>query len=129
VVAQRRTGCAHSQQLIWQLFNAIEKGFIAAGDSDLAFLDGMWNVFLFTEVTYFVSCAYETGNDGQGSSDWSVGSTTRSAISVIELLSFALVTVPYTIEWKIDMDRPTDTHRHLSHLIGVRLFYLTCPAR
>lgn len=26
------------------------------------------------------------------------------------------------IEWKVDMDRPTDTHRHLSHLIGVRFF-------
>lgn len=33
-------GCAHAQQLIWQLFNAIEKGFEAAGDTDTAFLDG-----------------------------------------------------------------------------------------
>lgn len=23
------------------------------------------------------------------------------------------------IEWKVDMDSPTDTHRHLSHLIGL----------
>ena len=23
------------------------------------------------------------------------------------------------LEWKVDMDSPTDTHRHLSHLIGV----------
>ena len=23
------------------------------------------------------------------------------------------------VEWKIDMDSPTDTHRHLSHLIGL----------
>lgn len=23
------------------------------------------------------------------------------------------------LEWKIDMDSPTDTHRHLSHLIGL----------
>lgn len=33
-------GCAHAQQLIWQLFNAIEKGFDASGDTDTAFLAG-----------------------------------------------------------------------------------------
>jgi alpha-L-fucosidase 2 len=33
-------GCAHAQQMIWQLFNAIEKGFAASGDTDTAFLDG-----------------------------------------------------------------------------------------
>ncbi|PSR78035.1 hypothetical protein PHLCEN_2v7598 [Hermanssonia centrifuga] len=27
--------------------------------------------------------------------------------------------VPITLEWKVDMDSPTDTHRHLSHLIGL----------
>ncbi|RDB26766.1 putative alpha-fucosidase A [Hypsizygus marmoreus] len=32
-------GCAHAQQMIWQLFNAIEKGFAASGDTDTAFLD------------------------------------------------------------------------------------------
>ncbi|KIY52195.1 glycoside hydrolase family 95 protein [Fistulina hepatica ATCC 64428] len=32
-------GCAHSQQLIWQLFNAVEKGFAASGDNDTAFLE------------------------------------------------------------------------------------------
>ncbi|CCO35335.1 hypothetical protein BN14_09452 [Rhizoctonia solani AG-1 IB] len=31
-------GCAHSQQVIWQLFNAVEKGFEASGDQDIAFL-------------------------------------------------------------------------------------------
>ncbi|KIJ56403.1 glycoside hydrolase family 95 protein [Sphaerobolus stellatus SS14] len=31
-------GCAHAQQLIWMLFNAIEKGFSASGDTDTAFL-------------------------------------------------------------------------------------------
>jgi len=31
-------GCAHAQQLIWQLFNAVEKGFAASGDTDQAFL-------------------------------------------------------------------------------------------
>ncbi|KAG9075804.1 hypothetical protein FS749_012490 [Ceratobasidium sp. UAMH 11750] len=31
-------GCSHSQQLVWQLFEAVEKGFTASGDSDKAFL-------------------------------------------------------------------------------------------
>ncbi|KAF9053868.1 glycoside hydrolase family 95 protein [Hymenopellis radicata] len=31
-------GCAHAQQLIWQLFNAVIKGFEASGDHDQAFL-------------------------------------------------------------------------------------------
>lgn len=34
------SACAHAQQLIWQLFNTIEKGFEAAGDTDTAFLQG-----------------------------------------------------------------------------------------
>jgi hypothetical protein len=33
-------GCAHAQQLIWQLFNSVEKGYQAAGDTDSAFLEG-----------------------------------------------------------------------------------------
>ncbi len=33
-------GCAHAQQLIWQLFNAVEKGFTESGDTDVAFLSG-----------------------------------------------------------------------------------------
>lgn len=33
-------GCAHAQQLIWQLLNAVEKGFAASGDTDVVFLDG-----------------------------------------------------------------------------------------
>ncbi|KAJ3484534.1 hypothetical protein NLJ89_g11970 [Agrocybe chaxingu] len=33
-------GCAHSQQMIWEMFNAIEKGFEASGDTDTAFLEG-----------------------------------------------------------------------------------------
>ena len=34
------SGCAHAQQLIWQLFNAIEKGYAVSGDTDEAFLTG-----------------------------------------------------------------------------------------
>ncbi len=34
-------GCAHAQQVIWQLFNAIDKGFSASGDNDTEFLNGV----------------------------------------------------------------------------------------
>lgn len=33
-------GCAHAQQVIWQLFNAVEKGADAAGENDQNFLNG-----------------------------------------------------------------------------------------
>ncbi|KAF5381765.1 hypothetical protein D9615_005480 [Tricholomella constricta] len=32
-------GCAHAQQMIWEIFNAVEKGFAASGDTDTAFLN------------------------------------------------------------------------------------------
>ncbi|KEP45114.1 glycoside hydrolase family 95 protein [Rhizoctonia solani 123E] len=32
-------GCAHSQQILWQLFEYVEKGFEASGDTDTAFLE------------------------------------------------------------------------------------------
>lgn len=40
------TGCTHQQQIIWQLFNAIEKGFAAAGDTDTAFLAGKFSTYI-----------------------------------------------------------------------------------
>ena len=36
------SGCAHAQQVIWQLFNAIEQGHAAAGDTDTEFLNCMF---------------------------------------------------------------------------------------
>lgn len=39
-------GCAHAQQLIWQLLNAVEKGIEAAGDTDQAFLNGELLTFI-----------------------------------------------------------------------------------
>ena len=36
-------GCAHAQQVIWQLFNALEKGFPFSGDDDTEFMDGSWS--------------------------------------------------------------------------------------
>ncbi|KAI0718400.1 glycoside hydrolase family 95 protein [Cerioporus squamosus] len=76
-------GCAHAQQVIWQLFNAIEKGFPSSGDDDAEFLD---------EVR-----------------------TKRSQMDKgIHIGSWGQLQ-----EWKVDMDSPDDTHRHLSHLIGL----------
>jgi alpha-L-fucosidase 2 len=34
-------GCTHQQTMIWELFNAVEKGYPFSGDSDEAFLQGM----------------------------------------------------------------------------------------
>lgn len=76
-------GCAHSQQLIWQLFNAVEKGFVAAGDSDIDFLDAV------RRSRERMDMGLRIGRWGQ------------------------------LQEWKVDIDQPTDTHRHLSHLIGL----------
>ncbi|KZT71231.1 glycoside hydrolase family 95 protein [Daedalea quercina L-15889] len=72
-------GCAHAQQLIWQLFNAIEKGYEASGDTDTAFLEE-------------VQAKRAQMDKGIHIGSW---------------------------EWKVDMDSPNDTHRHLSHLIGL----------
>ncbi|EIW55988.1 glycoside hydrolase family 95 protein [Trametes versicolor FP-101664 SS1] len=76
-------GCAHAQQVIWQLFNAVEKGFPASGDTDTAFLDEV------TSKRAQMDKGIHVGSWGQ------------------------------LQEWKVDMDSPTDTHRHLSHLIGL----------
>jgi len=76
-------GCAHAQQLIWQLFNAVEKGFDAAGDGDVAFLKEVQAKRAKMDMGLHI------GSWGQ------------------------------LQEWKFDMDSQTDTHRHLSHLIGL----------
>ncbi|KAL4261383.1 Glycoside hydrolase family 95 protein [Pleurotus pulmonarius] len=76
-------GCSHAMQLIWQLFNAVEKGFAASGDTDTAFLQEV------RDKRARMDKGIHIGSWGQ------------------------------LQEWKVDMDSPTDTHRHLSHLIGV----------
>ncbi|KAI0763991.1 glycoside hydrolase family 95 protein [Trametes elegans] len=76
-------GCAHAQQVIWQLFNAIEKGFATSGDTDTEFLDA-------------VRAKRDQMDKGIHVGSWG-----------------------QLQEWKVDMDSPTDTHRHLSHLIGL----------
>ncbi|CAE6417027.1 unnamed protein product [Rhizoctonia solani] len=76
-------GCSHSQQLIWQLFEAVEKTFGVAGDKDTAFLHEVQTKKLKLDK------GVRIGSWGQ------------------------------LQEWKLDFDRETDTHRHLSHLIGL----------
>ncbi|KIK57466.1 glycoside hydrolase family 95 protein [Collybiopsis luxurians FD-317 M1] len=76
-------GCAHAQQLIWQMFNAVEKGFNASGDTDVAFLQE-------------VQAKRAQMDKGLRIGWWG-----------------------QLQEWKVDLDSPTDTHRHLSHLIGL----------
>ncbi|KDN36266.1 hypothetical protein RSAG8_10954, partial [Rhizoctonia solani AG-8 WAC10335] len=76
-------GCSHSQQLVWQLFEAVEKGFGASGDNDTAFLHEVSTKKLKLDK------GIRIGSWGQ------------------------------LQEWKSDFDRPTDLHRHLSHLIGL----------
>ncbi|KAM5543882.1 hypothetical protein V8D89_002499 [Ganoderma adspersum] len=76
-------GCAHAQQVIWELFNAIDKGYPISGDTDIAFLN---------EVR-----------------------TKRAQMDKgIHIGSWGQLQ-----EWKVDMDSPSDTHRHLSHLVGL----------
>ncbi|EIM83954.1 uncharacterized protein STEHIDRAFT_123509 [Stereum hirsutum FP-91666 SS1] len=76
-------GCSHQQQLIWQLLNAAEKGYQAAGDTDATFLSDVQSKRAQMDMGIHI------GWWGQ------------------------------LQEWKIDMDSPTDTHRHLSHLVGL----------
>ncbi|KDQ10793.1 glycoside hydrolase family 95 protein [Botryobasidium botryosum FD-172 SS1] len=76
-------GCAHAQQMIWQMFNAVEKGFKASGDTDIAFLNEV------RSKRARMDKGLRIGRWGQ------------------------------LQEWKVDLDSPTDTHRHLSHLIGL----------
>ncbi|KEP50433.1 glycoside hydrolase family 95 protein [Rhizoctonia solani 123E] len=76
-------GCSHSQQLIWQLFEAVEKGFSASGDNDTRFLREV------KAKKSKLDKGIRVGSWGQ------------------------------LQEWKLDFDRETDTHRHLSHLIGL----------
>ncbi|KAF9493689.1 hypothetical protein BDN71DRAFT_1449921 [Pleurotus eryngii] len=76
-------GCSHAMQLIWQLCNAVEKGFAASEDTDTAFLQEV------RDKRARMDKGIHIGSWGQ------------------------------LQEWKVDLDSPTDTHRHLSHLIGV----------
>ncbi|KAG8789221.1 hypothetical protein FRC12_013755 [Ceratobasidium sp. 428] len=82
-------GCANSQQLVWQLFEAVEKGFGASGDTNRTFLE---------EVQAKKSRLDKGPKIG----------------------SFGQLQAPvYSTEWKVEFDKPTNTHRHLSHLVGL----------
>ncbi|TFY58636.1 hypothetical protein EVG20_g8073 [Dentipellis fragilis] len=101
-------GCAHAQQVIWQLLNAAEKGYDAAGDTDEAFLDGD-HLFFGVSREAIPSHSVLLQRFGQNVRRWTKGSTLGLGVSC----------KAFTSEWKFDMDSPSDTHRHLSHLIGM----------
>lgn len=76
-------GCAHSQQLIWEMLNSVEKAHTLVGDRDQKFIQE-------------VRAKRARMDKGIHVGSWS-----------------------QLQEWKVDMDSPTDVHRHLSHLIGL----------
>ncbi|KAI0055966.1 hypothetical protein BV25DRAFT_1921377 [Artomyces pyxidatus] len=94
-------GCVHAQQLIWQLFNAVEKGYAEAGDTDEAFLAGI----LFIALRML---------DHEPIRSSEVRSKRAQMDKGIHIGSWGQLQ-----EWKYDMDQPNDTHRHLSHLVGL----------
>ncbi|KAE9402567.1 glycoside hydrolase family 95 protein [Gymnopus androsaceus JB14] len=112
-------GCAHTQQLIWQMFNAVEKGFNASGDTDTDFLDGKHRCNFSDSLNH-------------------VRDEREQDVSVLEVPFRCWFKEPEVIakrsqmdkgirigwwgqlqEWKVNLDSPTDTHRHLSHLVGL----------
>ncbi|KAG9044139.1 hypothetical protein FS837_008733 [Tulasnella sp. UAMH 9824] len=76
-------GCAHFQQMIWEVFNGIEKGFELSGDTDVAFLSEV------RAKKARLDRGLHIGSWGQ------------------------------LMEWKVEKDKKTDLHRHLSHLVGL----------
>lgn len=56
IVITMAVGCAHSQQLLWQMFNAVEKGFVASGDTDTGFLEGLLPPFTLRFHFHSPSC-------------------------------------------------------------------------
>lgn len=75
-------GCAHAQQLIWQLFNTVEKGYQAAQDNDAAFLAGEL-VDVLTQIAsdLIIRGTGETRTDGQRYPGRVMGAITRWASS------------------------------------------------
>jgi hypothetical protein len=63
------------------------------------------------------SCSTRACSHGLWSSHWLLGTATR--YNAISPPPFSFTHRSFLPEWKIDMDSPTDTHRHLSHLIGL----------
>lgn len=52
----------------------------------------------------------------EGNQDWVLGAIPRRvALSTRDIIEYSHILT----EWKMDLDSQTDTHRHLSHLIGL----------
>lgn len=73
-------------------------------------------VFVSTEILNRSSARdnFETRTNGQRPEDRFMGAAARYSSSEKK---YCRLTFP--TEWKVEKDSPTDTHRHLSHLIGL----------
>lgn len=113
-------GCAHAQQLIWQLFNAIEKGAGAAGDNDEEFLNREQHEVLWGAL----DCLSDKHQRlDRGKRRWTrafiSGPGVNFKVNAAFLNMYIIQVTHPSPEWKVDMDKQNDTHRHLSHLIGL----------
>ncbi|CAE7084096.1 unnamed protein product [Rhizoctonia solani] len=93
--------CAHSQQVIWQLFSTVEKGFDASGDHDATFLQA-------------VKAKKLKLDKGIRIGSW--GQLQGIFLGVQVMFGF---NSGWFAEWKVELDSPANLHRHLSHLIGL----------
>jgi alpha-L-fucosidase 2 len=112
------TGCAHAQQLIWQLFNAVEKGSEASGDNDTAFLAGKTRDFRVNRDLQPLVRTEIISKRAQMDKGLKIGSWGELQGTVVKFPK-NIVGLTSPTEWKVEKDSPTDTHRHLSHLIGL----------
>lgn len=110
-------GCTHQQTMIWELLNAVEKGYAISGDDDEAFLRGM----SLTCTTGWLSRLSTEVRSKKAAMDKGVHIGSWGQLQGENLITFLLhhTKLPVGSEWKVDLDRPNDTHRHLSHLIGL----------
>lgn len=88
-------GCAHYQQLIWELFNGVEKGWEFSGDDDVAFLAGAFfrsrpTVGLVDSISFEGRGPREKGKTGSRIARRLVGSTPRSVQLCFKLTHSAL---------------------------------------
>jgi alpha-L-fucosidase 2 len=111
-------GCAHSQQLIWQLFNAVVKGFTASGDIDTAFLEGSSLTAHLDPHGLNVDYTEVKTKRAQMDKGLRIGSWGQLQGPQFSFSQPSLAERRFA-EWKVDKDSPTDKHRHLSHLIGL----------
>ena len=80
--------------------------------------DIMYTSRLTTFLTRACRGPHQAEPNGQGYPHWLLGPVARCDIFPAKLGASSDKSSSL-IEWKVDMDSPDDTHRHLSHLIGL----------